>query len=112
MLLAVHSEQLIRKSRLEDGVTQAELARRLGTTQSAIARLETPGGNPRLATLERALEALGRRLEISAPRSDVDVAQIDSQLALTPAERLRRHDAASRNLRSLLGSARRADVVR
>lgn len=46
-------------------LTQAELARRMGTTQSAIARLEGGGVSPSIATLQRYAEATGARLEIS-----------------------------------------------
>ena len=45
--------------------SQAELARRLGTTQSAIARLEGGGVSPTLSTLRRYAEATGTRLEIN-----------------------------------------------
>lgn len=48
------------------GMTQAEVARRIGTTQSAIARLESGGGrhSPSLATLRKYAHALGCRLEL------------------------------------------------
>jgi DNA-binding XRE family transcriptional regulator len=47
------------------GLTQAEVARRMGTTQSAVARLESGRGNnaPTLATLRKYARALGYRLE-------------------------------------------------
>ncbi|SMC39895.1 helix-turn-helix transcriptional regulator [Rhizobium sp. RU36D] len=45
-------------------LSQAELARRIGTTQSAIARLEAGGVSPSVATLQRYAEATGSRLEI------------------------------------------------
>jgi transcriptional regulator with XRE-family HTH domain len=53
------------KARAAAGVTQAELARRIGTTQSAIARLESGRGrhSPSLATLRKYAQALGCRLE-------------------------------------------------
>nr|MCU0972784.1 helix-turn-helix transcriptional regulator [Burkholderiales bacterium] len=49
------------KARAESGLTQAEVAERVGTTQSAIARLEsaTPKHSPSIATLQRYARALG-----------------------------------------------------
>ena len=44
--------------RLEQGMSQKELAEKCGTTQSAIARLEAGGRPPRIDTLLRIAEAL------------------------------------------------------
>jgi transcriptional regulator with XRE-family HTH domain len=54
------------KARAAAGVTQAEVAERIGTTQSAIARLESGSGkhSPSLATLQKYAHALGCRLEL------------------------------------------------
>lgn len=54
------------KARAEAGITQADVAQRIGTTQSAIARLESGRGkhSPSLATLRRYASALGYRLEL------------------------------------------------
>ena len=52
------------QARAEAGLTQAELAMRLGTTQSAIARLESGGTSPTLATLSKYAAATGRKLEV------------------------------------------------
>lgn len=46
-------------------LSQAELAIRLGTTQSAIARLESGRISPSLSTLRRYAEATGTRLNVS-----------------------------------------------
>lgn len=48
------------------GLTQAAIARRIGTTQSAIARLESGSGKhlPSLATLHKYANAVGCRVEI------------------------------------------------
>ncbi len=54
----------LRAARLRAGLSQAAVAGRTGTTQSAIARLETSGADPRLSTVERYLQALGARLVI------------------------------------------------
>ena len=54
------------KARSTAGITQTEVAERIGTTQSAIARLESGKGkrSPSLATLQRYAHALGCRLEL------------------------------------------------
>ncbi|NTU43105.1 MAG: helix-turn-helix transcriptional regulator [Nitrospirales bacterium] len=54
------------KARAAAGITQAEVAERIGTTQSAIARLESGRGkrSPSLATLQKYAHALGCRLEL------------------------------------------------
>ncbi len=56
----------ILKARAEAGLTQAEVAARIGTTQSAVARLESGGlkHSPSLATLEKYASALGCKLQI------------------------------------------------
>ena len=43
-------------------LTQAEVARRMGTTQSVVARLESGKVDPTLSTLERYASALGANL--------------------------------------------------
>lgn len=48
------------------GLTQKELAARMGTTQSAIARLEAGGTNPTAELLQRLGRALNVRLVITA----------------------------------------------
>ena len=47
------------------GLSQRELAERLGTTQSAIARLEAGNVSPSLATLDKVADALGVELVVS-----------------------------------------------
>ncbi|KKU11686.1 MAG: Helix-turn-helix domain protein [Parcubacteria group bacterium GW2011_GWC2_45_7] len=53
------------EKRIEKGLTQAALARKIGTKQSAIARLESGNYNPSLAFLEKVAKALGTKLEVS-----------------------------------------------
>lgn len=55
---------LIRK-RVERGLTQGELARRMGTKQSAISRLESGGYNPTIGVLRKVAKALDADLKIS-----------------------------------------------
>lgn len=60
-------DELLR-ARKEAGLTQAEVAERMGTKTSAVARLETGGGNqkhsPSIATLQKYAKAVGGHLEI------------------------------------------------
>jgi transcriptional regulator with XRE-family HTH domain len=59
--------------RIRRGLTQAQLAERVGTTQSSIARLESGRTEPRLSFLRRVVEALGGHLTIQiAGGEDMD----------------------------------------
>ena len=91
-------------------MTQAQLAARLGTTQSAIARLEAPSANPRLDTLARALSACGRELLIDARpgEANVDESLVASRLRLSPAERIKAFDRNYASLRQVALAGRRA----
>jgi len=51
-------------ARGELGVSQAELARRMGTSQSVISRLENMEGSPNLRTVVALAEALGRKVQL------------------------------------------------
>lgn len=54
------------KARQKAGLTQAEVAEKIGTTQSAIARLESISSShsPSVNTLQKYAKALGYRLQI------------------------------------------------
>lgn len=52
-------------ARIKKGVTQAELAERVGTTQSAIARFESGVSNPTLSFVQKITRALGTEIRIS-----------------------------------------------
>jgi ribosome-binding protein aMBF1 (putative translation factor) len=60
----------VRAAREKLGITQAELAARIGSTQPAVARLEAGGVSPSLDTLSRIADALGLELVVGfrAPR--------------------------------------------
>jgi transcriptional regulator with XRE-family HTH domain len=104
------SAELLRKARREAGLTQAAVAARAGTTQTAIARMERHDANPRFATLERALRATGHTVELATrPRGgNVDETLIAANLRLTPAERLRRFSSWHESMRGMTESARRS----
>ena len=52
-------------ARVSSGLTQAQIAERMATTQSAVARLEGWTANPSVNTLRRFAEATGTRWKIS-----------------------------------------------
>ncbi|MBI3631140.1 MAG: helix-turn-helix transcriptional regulator [Candidatus Sungbacteria bacterium] len=56
----------ILKARTATGLTQSDVATRIGTTQSAVARLESAVGkhSPSIATLQRYALALGYKLQV------------------------------------------------
>lgn len=56
--------QALSEARVSAGLTQSEVAQRMNTTQSAIARLEGGKGNPSTSTLEKFAQATGKKLLI------------------------------------------------
>jgi ribosome-binding protein aMBF1 (putative translation factor) len=52
-------------ARAHAGLTQEELAQRMGTTQSAIARMEGGKAKPSTTTLAKVAKATGTRLRVS-----------------------------------------------
>lgn len=96
---------LIKEARKRAGLTQQELAQRLSTTQSVIARWESGRRSPTFATAVRALRECN--LVLSPRLVPVDEGPLGVALAmeaLTPAERLE----ANRRLIALSGIAQRA----
>ena len=56
---------LLRQAREAAGLTQEDLAKRIGTKKTAISRLENHAEDIKLSTLRKVTHALGRRLELS-----------------------------------------------
>jgi UDP-N-acetylglucosamine 1-carboxyvinyltransferase len=85
---------VIRQARVAQGLTQAELARRMEVSQPAVARMEAAGDGVTMRTFRRAIWALGRTLEvrIAAPSGDVDETLVAAQLRMSPNERLERYE--------------------
>lgn len=103
-LRSVRSGEVVRAARLDAGLTQQQLADRVGTTQSAIARWESGADTPRLDSLAALLRACGFEADLTLRRhDDVDRAQIREHLALSAAERLE----AQRRAAAFRHSARR-----
>lgn len=57
--------QMIVEKRIKQNLTQSELAKKIGTKQSAISRLERGTHNPTLAFLRKTANALGVELHVS-----------------------------------------------
>lgn len=55
----------VRALREGQGISQSELAQRIGSTQPAVARLEAGGVAPSIETLDRIAAALGLKLTVS-----------------------------------------------
>lgn len=64
------AQQVIRL-RIARGLTQAQLAERVGTTQSSIARLESGSREPSLSFLRRVVKALDGQLEVRVVSEEV-----------------------------------------
>ena len=58
--------------RVDLGLSQTEVAARMGTSQSAVARLESGDADVRLSTLERYAAAVDRRLDWTLEGLDGD----------------------------------------
>ncbi|MDN5941630.1 MAG: helix-turn-helix domain-containing protein [Nitrospira sp.] len=116
----------ILKARAGAGVTQAELAARIGTTQSAVARLETAMGkhSPSIGTLKRYASALGYRLQVRLVKEQglatvgemTDSVPVDASALLVRARALRgipkRVRVTDRLLNSLKGRPRSMSKAR
>ena len=84
------SPSLLRDARSRAGLTQAQLARRLGISQAAVAKLERPQANPTIATLEDALRGAGQQLVLTTEplKRGIDETLVFEQLRLSPEQRL------------------------
>jgi ribosome-binding protein aMBF1 (putative translation factor) len=67
--IALRLAELFYDTRIAAGLSQTELARRMGTSQPVIARIEGGGSTPTVETLDRLARATGRRLEIALPEA-------------------------------------------
>lgn len=85
--------ELIRSARLRAGLSQAELAQRLGMASSSIARWETDTVEPGYSTLRRVLQACGFDIPpvlVPYERDPDRDAQVQELQNLTPQERMAR----------------------
>jgi transcriptional regulator with XRE-family HTH domain len=87
----MRSGTLIQQARRRAGLTQAELAGKVGTTQSAVARWERGASHPTVERLQSLVEACGLELQVGlAQRSGEELAVLRRNLALTVDERVQR----------------------
>lgn len=90
---------LVREARKRAGLTQQELAERAGTTQSAIARLETGKTSPSFEHVVALIRLCDLDLEVALVELDSeDLWQAEPLSRLTPAARVERHDRVARQL--------------
>jgi len=82
--------ELIRTTRRAQGLSQERLARRVGTHQSAVSRLETDEISPSVETLDLWLRAMGESLSLQceAPERHYDPLHRRTMAERTPDERL------------------------
>lgn len=83
------AKDLIVEARRRSGITQRELATRLGTHQPVVARWETGRTNPDFATVENVVHACGFHLSVALnPIDEHDATLIRRELSLPPYQRL------------------------
>jgi transcriptional regulator with XRE-family HTH domain len=103
---------VIREARRRAGISQDELSRRLGTSQSTVARWENGHQSPRFETVGRALRACGFDLTIGIlPADDQTEKSFDEHLALSVDQRVDRLLTTLRLERVLQEAGRAGPVV-
>jgi transcriptional regulator with XRE-family HTH domain len=89
--------RIVREARRRAGLTQRELAEHVGTTQSAIARIERGATEPAYDRVRRLVAACGFELiPRIAARDDSDWSVASANLRLSTEARVRQHEAAVR----------------
>ncbi len=97
--------ELVREARKRSALTQADLAERAGSTQSAIARLESGRTSPSLEQVQRLMRLCGWELLVElAPFDDSDRVQARGGSEIE--DRLERLLATTGRLRELRGEVR------
>jgi transcriptional regulator with XRE-family HTH domain len=84
--------RLLREARVRHDLSQQRLARRAGTTQSAISRIEQERISPTVQTLAELLHLMGEELVLKAERREtgVDLTLNRANLESTPEERVQK----------------------
>ena len=99
--------QLLREARIRHGLSQERLARRAGTTQSAISRIEQGRISPTVQTLAELLRLMGEDLVLGTEKRvwGVDITLNQANLKLTPEDRVRQGLAFADFVRENRGAA-------
>ncbi len=117
IMIAMRARDAIVVARRRAGLTQQELARRLGVPQPTVARWESGVNEPKFETVQRAVDACGLELTFGFANADPGswTSLIYDKLALSPAERVRKlsHDRFDRvgALQTLAASGARAIAI-
>ena len=106
---------LIREARERAGLTQADVARRAGTSQPAIARYEAGLARPRLETAQRCVEACGFELRIELEQTSFTATsggrgRFGAQRGGSPAHERRVHQVRRRAAPWVIRMRRRAGM--
>jgi transcriptional regulator with XRE-family HTH domain len=101
---------LVREARKRSGLSQRELGERAGTTQSAIARIETGRSTPSFDAVLRLVRLCGLDLDIMlVERDDSDWIQAQELLKLSSDERLALAIRTANTMLAIQGAAEHAD---
>ena len=101
----MRGNHVVREARRRAGLSQSDLAARIGTTQSAIARLERGKTMPSIDYVTRAVRGCGYDLAIElVPYDEHEWTLARENLALDPSERVAKLKRAVR----FIDAARRA----
>jgi transcriptional regulator with XRE-family HTH domain len=87
----------------------------MGTTQSAVAGLESDRSSPRVATVERALRACGQELTLAAApkNSSIDETLVAQRLLIPPGQRIKALEQGYAEVRqiALAGARSRGELA-
>jgi hypothetical protein len=89
--MTVTAAQIIREARLKAGLTQSELAARLGRERAQVARWETGGQEPSFENVRSVVEACGFALQVEiaerelTPELDVE---LEASVPMAPQQRV------------------------
>lgn len=107
--MATHGNDLVREARKRARLTQRELAERAGTTQSAIARLESGRTRPAFDEVLRLVRLCGFDLSTRLVERDAaDWMQAQALLRLPEGERLEQAARMARRVDALRTGAKRS----